>query len=65
MDICALKSLSEVLVAVAAGWWFAAAWVSRGSMLETPILAFTAPEGDRLNSMALQHHAPGEALYCN
>jgi hypothetical protein len=42
MDICALKSVFEVLAAVfsigAAGFWFGAAWASRGSFRDTPMV---------------------------
>jgi len=35
MTVCSIKDILEVLTAIlaigAAGWWFAAAWVSRGA----------------------------------
>jgi hypothetical protein len=45
MNICTLKSVLEILTGIfalaAAGWWFAAAWVSR-----------LPPTWDSLNSVA-------------
>ena len=44
VTICTLKGVFEVLVPVlslgAAGWWFAASWIVRGSFLETVIVDF-------------------------
>jgi hypothetical protein len=44
MNICTVKGAFEVLVALsalgAAGWWFAASWIARGSFLETVIAEF-------------------------
>ncbi len=44
MTICTLKSVFEVLVGLfalgAAGWWFAAAWIGRGSFPKTMIADF-------------------------
>ena len=41
MTICDVKSACEVLSAAfalgAAGWWFYASWISRGSFLATPL----------------------------
>jgi hypothetical protein len=58
MGICDVKTVSEILSAVfgflAAGFWFYASWVSRGSFLNTPMLQFDISLRDqaRFNAIA-------------
>jgi hypothetical protein len=56
MSICTVKPWFEVLVAVlalgAAGWWFAASWIARGSFLQTVIAEF-----DRIQRLQARFNA--------
>jgi hypothetical protein len=56
MTICDLKSVCEFLSGLgalgAAGFWFYASWISRGSFLDTPMAKF-----DRVMTLRARYNA--------